>query len=183
MEDNNSSYSKGFLIGAVVGGAVGAVVALLFAPKSGRELRRDIADRTEEVVDKAQQMFNNATSGGQESRSGLDDVVNEGRIAAERIVSTVESMQRDVHQMKEQALPVLAKTSEALDRANTSLRKLEEQVNTLGGGVRNIAAIADDVRELEQSLIARVRPALEDLASLVTGVARGVTAFARKLTS
>ena len=101
----------------------------------------------------------------------------------ERITKTVESMQRDVHQMKEQALPVLAKTSEALDRANTSLRKLEEQVNTLGGGVRNIAAIADDVRELEQSLIARVRPALEDLASLVTGVARGVTAFARKLTS
>ena len=101
----------------------------------------------------------------------------------ERITKTVESMQRDVHQMKEQALPVLAKTSEALDRANTSLRKLEEHVTTLGGGVRNIAAIADDVRELEQSLIARVRPALEDLASLVTGVARGVTAFARKLTN
>jgi uncharacterized protein YoxC len=101
----------------------------------------------------------------------------------ERMTETVESMQRDVHQVKEQAIPVLAKTSEALDRANSSLRKLEEQVDTLGGGVRNIAAIADDVRELEQSLIARVRPALEDLASLVTGVARGVTAFARKLTS
>ena len=101
----------------------------------------------------------------------------------ERMTETVESMQRDVHQVKEQAIPVLAKTSEALDRANSSLRKLEEQVDTLGGGVRNIAAISDDVRELEQSLIARVRPALEDLASLVTGVARGVTAFARKLTS
>ena len=101
----------------------------------------------------------------------------------ERMTETVESMQRDVHQVKEQAIPVLAKTSEALDRANSSLRKLEEQVDTLGGGVRNIAAIADDVRELEQSLIARVRPALEDLASLVTGVARGVTAFSRKLTS
>lgn len=101
----------------------------------------------------------------------------------ERMTETVESMQRDVHQVKEQAIPVLTKTSEALDRANSSLRKLEEQVDTLGSGVRNIAAIADDVRELEQSLIARVRPALEDLASLVTGVARGVTAFARKLTN
>jgi uncharacterized protein YoxC len=101
----------------------------------------------------------------------------------ERMTETVESMQRDVHQVKEQAIPVLAKSSEALDRANSSLRKLEEQVDTLGSGVRNIAAIADDVRELEQSLIARVRPALEDLASLVTGVARGVTAFARKLTT
>jgi uncharacterized protein YoxC len=101
----------------------------------------------------------------------------------ERMTETVESIQRDVHQVKEQVIPVLAKSSEALDRANSSLRKLEEQVDTLGSGVRNIAAIADDVRELEQSLIARVRPALEDLASLVTGVARGVTAFARKLTT
>lgn len=104
MEDNNSSYSKGFLIGAVVGGAVGAVVALLFAPKSGRELRRDIADRTEEVVDKAQQMFNNATSGGQESRAGLDDVVNEGRIAAERIVSTARHQADNLMSNAEQVL-------------------------------------------------------------------------------
>ena len=101
----------------------------------------------------------------------------------ERMTDVVEAMQRDVHQVKEQTIPVLVKTSEALDRANSSLRKLEEQVDTLSGGVRNIAGIADDVRELEQSLVARVRPALEDLASLVTGVARGVTAFARKLTN
>ena len=100
----------------------------------------------------------------------------------ERMTDVVESMQRDVHQVKEQTIPVLVKTSEAHDRANSSLRKLEEQVDTLSGGVRNIAGIANDVRELEQSLVARVRPALEDLASLVTGVARGVTAFARKIT-
>lgn len=100
----------------------------------------------------------------------------------ERMTDVVESMQRDVQQVKEQTLPVLAKTSEALDRANSSLKKLEAQVDTLTGGVRNIAGIADDVRELEQSLLARVRPALEDLASLVSGVARGVTSFARKIT-
>lgn len=103
MEDNNSSYSKGFLIGAVVGGAVGAVVALLFAPKSGRELRRDIADRTEDVVDKAQQMFNKATGGGHTS-SSFDDVVNEGRIAAERIVSTARHQADNLMSNAEQVL-------------------------------------------------------------------------------
>lgn len=103
MEDNTSSYSKGFLIGAVVGGAVGAVVALLFAPKSGRELRRDIADRTEEVVDKAQQMFNKATAGGH-SEGAFDDVVNEGRIAAERIVSTARHQAENLMSNAEQVL-------------------------------------------------------------------------------
>ncbi len=99
-----------------------------------------------------------------------------------RMTDVVEEMQRDVRQVKEQTIPVLVKSSEALDRANSSLKKLEMQVDTLGGGIRNIAGIADDVRDLEQSLVARVRPALEDLASIVTGVARGVSAFARKIT-
>jgi gas vesicle protein len=39
----------------LLGGAVGAAVALLFAPKSGRELRGDIADVTRKGVDTARE--------------------------------------------------------------------------------------------------------------------------------
>lgn len=101
MQDNNSSYTKGLLIGAAIGGAVGAALALLFAPKSGRELRRDIADKTEEVVDKAQQMFNKA-SGSVED--GFEDVVNEGRLAAERIVSSARHQADNLMSNAEQVL-------------------------------------------------------------------------------
>ncbi len=101
MDDNNSNYTKGFLIGAVVGGAVGAVVALLFAPKSGKELRRDIAERTEDVVDKAQQMFNKATG---QVESGVEDVVNEGRLRAERIVSSARHQAENLMSNAEQVL-------------------------------------------------------------------------------
>jgi gas vesicle protein len=38
-----------FLIGAIVGGLVGAGLALLFAPKSGVELRQDISDYADQV--------------------------------------------------------------------------------------------------------------------------------------
>jgi gas vesicle protein len=38
-----------FLIGAIVGGLVGAGLGLLFAPKSGVELRQDIADYADQV--------------------------------------------------------------------------------------------------------------------------------------
>jgi gas vesicle protein len=41
------SFGVGILAGAVVGG----VVALLFAPKSGKETRKLIKDKTMEVVD------------------------------------------------------------------------------------------------------------------------------------
>lgn len=38
-----------------VGATVGALVALLFAPKSGRELRQDVADATRKGVDRARE--------------------------------------------------------------------------------------------------------------------------------
>ena len=38
-----------------IGATIGAVVALLFAPKSGRELRQDVADATRKGVDRARE--------------------------------------------------------------------------------------------------------------------------------
>lgn len=39
----------------LIGGGIGAVLALLFAPKSGHELRGDIADATRKGVDKSRE--------------------------------------------------------------------------------------------------------------------------------
>src|SRR5690625_3499931 len=45
--------SKDFIIGTLVGGIVGATVALLFAPKSGRDLRADLNEGATQVKEKA----------------------------------------------------------------------------------------------------------------------------------
>ena len=37
-----NNFNKGLLVGFFAGGALGATLALLFAPKSGKEFRRDI---------------------------------------------------------------------------------------------------------------------------------------------
>jgi len=39
----------------IIGGTIGAVVALLFAPKSGVELRGDIADATKKGIEKSKE--------------------------------------------------------------------------------------------------------------------------------
>ncbi|MDI1242449.1 MAG: YtxH domain-containing protein [bacterium] len=39
----------------LIGGGIGAVVALLFAPKSGHELRGDIADATRKGIEKSKE--------------------------------------------------------------------------------------------------------------------------------
>ncbi|CAM2962773.1 YtxH domain-containing protein [Paenibacillus sediminis] len=46
--------NKGLLWGALIGGVVGSVTALLFAPKPGRELRQDIADGAKQVGETSQ---------------------------------------------------------------------------------------------------------------------------------
>lgn len=39
----------------LIGGGIGAILALLFAPKSGQELRGDIADATRKGIDKSRE--------------------------------------------------------------------------------------------------------------------------------
>ncbi|WP_159881400.1 YtxH domain-containing protein [Paenibacillus puerhi] len=54
MSEENKG--KEFLVGAVVGSILGAITALLLAPKSGKELRSDIAEGYQQASEKTQQV-------------------------------------------------------------------------------------------------------------------------------
>ena len=51
-EELNVKNERGLLVPFLVGGFVGAGIALLLAPKSGRELRKDIKDIASDTRDK-----------------------------------------------------------------------------------------------------------------------------------
>ncbi len=51
--DETSAATK--LTYLIVGGGIGAILALLFAPKSGQELREDIADATRKGLEKSKE--------------------------------------------------------------------------------------------------------------------------------
>lgn len=57
MSDVNHGSATGILVAAAVGAAVGAGVALLLAPCSGRETRDWLAHRTRELKDKTTTAF------------------------------------------------------------------------------------------------------------------------------
>lgn len=52
-KDETSAATK--LTYLLIGGGIGAVIALLFAPKSGQELREDIADATRKGLEKGKE--------------------------------------------------------------------------------------------------------------------------------
>lgn len=51
-EDSSATTKLTYLI---IGGGIGAILALLFAPKSGQELREDIADATRKGIEKSKE--------------------------------------------------------------------------------------------------------------------------------
>src|SRR5512134_2174723 len=75
--DNQAAASNAFLYGVLLGGIVGASVALLFAPKPGAELRTELADAGQRFRRKAGEAYT------QTSRA-VDDMVHMGRSAVRR---------------------------------------------------------------------------------------------------
>ena len=93
QQQNDSSFSKGLIAGAIIGGAVGAITALLFAPKPGVELRRDIAEVSTELYDKASEYWKNVES---HVGASVQNAVNEGRIKAQNIVESARKQADDL---------------------------------------------------------------------------------------
>ena len=58
MSDNRSGIE--FLKGILVGGAIGAVVALLYAPKSGKETREELSEHMGDVYEKAKTEYDDS---------------------------------------------------------------------------------------------------------------------------
>ncbi len=54
-QENN--FGKGLMLGFLAGGAIGAAFALLYAPKSGKELREEIKSKSDVYLDDAEKIY------------------------------------------------------------------------------------------------------------------------------
>src|SRR5690349_22078366 len=76
----------------LIGGGIGAILALLFAPKSGQELRGDIADATRKGIDRsreaAQQLGDRAGEYYEATRGRAAELYSQ---AAERVSDVAQS--------------------------------------------------------------------------------------------
>ena len=75
-EDRNSINSKDFMIGALVGGIIGAATALFVAPKAGKELRNDITEQARNISEKTDKLRRDITETAKEKTSTVSEVVS-----------------------------------------------------------------------------------------------------------
>ena len=85
-DNDNISTRLTYLL---IGGGIGAVIALLFAPKSGQELRGDIADATRKGIDKsreaAQQLGDRAGEYYETTRERAGELYNQAATKASEV--------------------------------------------------------------------------------------------------
>ncbi len=110
MSDSNSNRSGGsiqsFLIGAGFGAAVGAVFALLYAPKKGKELREDISTKVGDLSSKFTSLLSKAKEAGEDLLHHQEEVVDETLHAAyERAEQLIEEADRIINDAKSRINP------------------------------------------------------------------------------
>lgn len=99
-----SKGNKGWIWGAAIGAVAGAVTALLFAPKAGKELRKDIANGARQVGEKTQEVAGKVS----EQSTVLVGKVKE---AAEELISEIQNLRSEKNTTGE----VIAQVSEFAD--------------------------------------------------------------------
>lgn len=107
--------STNTIIAFFVGAVAGAIAALMLAPKSGEDLRADLAREAQADRDRIMNEYNRAN---REMHSRLDKVQSD-------VQSTLEQVRGKAEEAKEEADEALAEAEEALNEADEALDSKE----------------------------------------------------------
>lgn len=104
-ENTNQMNTKDFMIGTLVGALLGAAAALLLSPKSGAELRADLAEGYQNASKKTQKVAKNV---GEQSEYLIT-----------KVKETVDSIKNDIQEWR-------ADTQEGLETVQPDKQNMEE---------------------------------------------------------
>ncbi|MDQ2855747.1 MAG: YtxH domain-containing protein [Acidobacteriota bacterium] len=124
-DNDNISTRLTFLL---IGGGIGAILALLFAPKSGQELRGDIADATRKGIDKSREAAQELSQ-----RAGEYYEVTRDR-ASELYSSATDKVSDVTHKAREAAAGQIGTVSAAIEAGKKAYQD-EKRKTELSGRV------------------------------------------------
>ena len=109
MSDRAGDFLKGMLIG----GVIGVVVGILYAPKSGKETREEIGRKAEELVAKAREEYEQAL---EKSRKTYESAVT-------RLKKIEEAAREKVGELEAKAGTMVEKGKESLEDNKSRLKR------------------------------------------------------------
>ena len=117
----SDSRTLEFLKGIIIGGAIGAVVGLLYAPKSGRETREELSGRVDDVYRQARDEYEDALVKARDSYEAtlkrLRDLEDEARAKYADMKTGAEDLLDDAESGVEEGK---SRLKDAIDAAKTA---------------------------------------------------------------
>jgi gas vesicle protein len=121
MAEKNGEFGA-FMSGFVIGGLVGAAVALLLAPQSGEETRQVIRDRSIELKDKA-------TETAEEARARAEKAAAEARARADELSRQAREKSEELKQRGQVVLEEQrSRLEEAIEAGKTAATQKREEL-------------------------------------------------------
>ena len=96
---SEEKMAKGLIIGFLSGAVVGGVIALLYAPKSGKELRNDLKIKGEEIAENVEEYLKDAQVKAKalinEGKEKSAHLISEAKVKAEGLLQDAEQIMSD----------------------------------------------------------------------------------------
>lgn len=136
-----TSGSKEFLMGAIIGGLVGAATALFLAPKSGKEMRTELNTQAESLKGKTSQLYDVAKTKSTEladvakvKSSSIGQVVSKqsnDMMSKVKLIKPDSETEADVVVYEEDFSPVLSDDKELQRKLEETKRAFDETESQL----------------------------------------------------
>lgn len=134
----NNKMAKGLLLGFLTGTIVGGVVALLYAPKTGKELRGDIKIKKDEFLDDTSEYM-------QIAKEKANKLINEGKKRSEMLIKDAKDKASSLIGDANKVL------SEAKDKASEKLGSAKEKISGESDRVKDAFKAGIDAYKEEKS--------------------------------
>ena len=113
---SENKMAKGLLVGFLTGGIVGSIIALLYAPKSGKELRGDLKKKSAELVEEAEEYLETA-------KQKASQLINEGKDKSNQLISDAKVKAQTLYKDAERILSdAKGKVTDESQRVKTAMK-------------------------------------------------------------
>lgn len=133
----DDGVGRGMFIGFLTGALVGSITALLYAPKSGKELRSELRERGDEFVEDAEQYIAKA-------RDRANALINDGKERSEKLVADAKTKVNSLLNEAEKILDDAKKKTESYYRLGRS------KVNAEGDRIKSAIQAGVDTYRSEK---------------------------------
>ena len=114
-----------FLSGLLIGGIAGAILALLYAPKSGKETRADLGRRAEDLIATARDDYEKAL---ERSKKTYESAIKRLRELESTAKESVEHLEGEVSEITDRGAEALQEGKSRLKRAiNAGVEAFKEE--------------------------------------------------------